>query len=183
MSEEKVDKILQEWFGVIEREDQFPLDKAKFWFAGGELFDKKIQNLFSNEVEQALNGGLESWEKAPQSILALILLLDQFPRNIFRGTPRAFAGDDRALSLVLDAVDEGMDEVLFPVQRYFLYMPLMHSEDLDVQRMGLTMADVLLSESPESIHKPISAFKDYMQQHHDIIKKFGLVFKQNDLCN
>lgn len=181
MIDPKVEWILSEWFGPIESEAEFPQNKMKVWFNGGDFYDQKIKSLFKNEVEQALQGGFTTWEDQPESSLALVLLLDQFTRNIYRGEPAAFSGDDRALSITLSGIDQGLDEDLFPVYRYFYYMPLMHSEDLDVQKMAVMMGEALIEVAPEAIQKPIAAFKDYAQQHLDIIEKFGRFPHRNDI--
>ncbi len=103
------------------------------WFAGGEAFDASCREAFLPLLERAAAGGLEDWEATPHGALALLIVLDQFSRNIFRGSPRAFAQDARAVGVANRAIERDHDK-LWPVPaRQFFYMPFMHAEDLDLQ--------------------------------------------------
>ena len=148
------EEILNFWFKEC---------KPEQWFKKNEDFDQMIENRFSFAIEDALRGKLDSWEKNETGCLALIILLDQFTRNVFRDTPRAFAGDKRALALSQLCYDK--DYLTIPiVQRWlFLLMPMLHSENLTVQDTALTL------------FKKYASLKDYeyTKKHRDIIARFG----------
>lgn len=153
--------VLDFWFHEID---------PKLWFAKDDDFDRLLVERFGTAVQHALAGGFQPWEGQPESRLALILLLDQFTRNLYRGTARAFAGDERALALVLDAMQRGFDTALPPVERKFLYMPLMHSEDAAVQEKSL-LAFTALGEE-DSLN--------YAILHKRIIDRFGRYPHRNE---
>src|SRR5260370_38001454 len=119
---ERVDEILQFWFG-----DGSDPEHERRWFAQDAGFDQTCRNGFLADHERAAGGELDSWKEEPSSALALILLLDQFPRNIFRGTPRSFATDSRALATAKDAIARGFDFALPPVRRTLFSLSLHHS--------------------------------------------------------
>lgn len=113
------EEILNFWFSA---------EVKPFWFKKNIEFDKKINQRFSNTYQLAKNGALTDWRSVPHNILALIIVLDQFPRNMFRNTPQAFAADDQAVELTKYAVARNFQQELSTEQQAFLYMPLMHSE-------------------------------------------------------
>ena len=121
------DAILDFWFADGLRTGWPAQDMSAVWFGGGAALDQEIRERFGADVMRAVNGGLRDWEPEPLSRLALIILLDQFTRNVFRGTGQAFHGDARAQRLVLRTIGSGEDRQLPWVGRVFLYMPLMHA--------------------------------------------------------
>jgi uncharacterized protein (DUF924 family) len=133
------------------------------WFAGGPELDAELAEKFGPWLEQAKAGGLREWAEEPESALALIILLDQIPRNIHRGTPDAFACDSEALELTKASLVRDFDGRLPAEMRHFLYMPLMHSEDLGDQQRGVELFEALGQE--EAL--------DYMKRHRDVIARFG----------
>lgn len=110
---------------------------------------------------------LEEWTTQPLGCLALIILLDQFPRNMFRGTPQAFATDPLALAVAQHTIAQGWDQQMLPVQRWFIYLPFEHSEDLACQQRSLELWQQLASDSESQ-----SAIA-YAQKHYDVIQQFG----------
>lgn len=140
------------------------------WFDKDANFDALIKQQFLKEVEAALSGKHDDWQDNPESILALVILLDQFTRNIFRSTKDAFCGDEKAVFFCKKAIEKGYDQKLSLIQRKFLYMPLMHSEDLATQELSLKM---FLSLDDEQTHH-------YAILHYDIIKKFGRFPHRNE---
>lgn len=161
----RVDDILNFWFGQPNVAD-YGKQRA-FWFTKNPEFDQKLQTQFISDYHQAAAGKLNSWKDTPHSCLALILLLDQFPRNIFRGTPQAFATDASALDAAQHAVMQGFDKTLLPVQRWFIYLPFEHSENLEHQRQCLELF-ATLSDDPES-----ASAIDYARRHYAVIERFG----------
>ena len=125
------------WFGPLESPTDFPKDKSKNWFMKDEKFDASIRNQFESTWEEAQTGVLETWLVEPASLMAYIILNDQFPRNMFRDTGKAFASDGRALAAAELAVTKGMDKQLLPIERIFLYLPYEHAEDLAAQERPL----------------------------------------------
>lgn len=135
------------------------------WFAGGAELDGAMRRRFGALVDAALAGGRDAWAATPRGRLALILLLDQFTRNIHRGTQGAFAGDAKARALVLDGLAAGLDRPLNLAERHFFYMPLMHAEDPELQALSLEKFGELEREGKSTLR--------YAQEHANEIKRFG----------
>ncbi|MEO8542085.1 MAG: DUF924 family protein [Burkholderiaceae bacterium] len=143
------------------------------WFGGGSKLDQSIAVDFGSWVRQALDGGLKSWEHQPLDRLALVILLDQFTRNVFRGQPQAFAGDPRAQSLVLDGIDRGWDRRLPLAGAVFFYMPLMHAENLAQQESCVRCFRALLAGAAPERQQGLQGNLKFAIQHRDIIARFG----------
>ncbi|BAZ47582.1 hypothetical protein NIES4103_01830 [Nostoc sp. NIES-4103] len=165
--------ILGFWFGHPQEIDY---GKPKpYWFKKTPEFDDQLRDLFLEDYQKAAAGYLDDWIDSPESCLALILLLDQFPRNMFRGTPEAFATDWEALSAAQHAVAQGYDQQLLPVQRWFIYLPFEHSENLDHQRQCIKLFQQL-SNDPDSV-----GVIDYAYRHMEIIERFGRFPHRNSI--
>lgn len=143
------------------------------WWGGGAERDDAIEVSFGYLVREAIAGGLNDWETHPLDRLALVLLLDQFTRNIFRGQSKAFAGDARAQALVTSALTLGWDDTLALAGRAFFYMPLTHSENMTLQDEGVHCFELLLQGAHASRSKDIQSFLTSAKQHRDIISTFG----------
>lgn len=137
------------------------------WFRKDAAFDDQIRQRFGALVDQALGGPL-GWGPAPDDRLAEILLLDQFPRNLFRGQARAFAGDARARALALGLIDDGSHLTLAPVRRWFVYLPLEHAEDLPLQDRSVALHAALAAADPA-----FDDALDYARRHRDVVQRFG----------
>jgi len=135
------------------------------WFMATAKLDQAIGRRFGAWVDQALRGALDAWATTPRGRLALILVLDQFPRNIHRGKPGAFAGDAMAQALVLEGLAAGMDKPLNLAERHFFYMPLMHAEDAELQALGLKKFGALQREA--------YSIARYAREHAATIERFG----------
>ena len=157
--------VLEFWFGSEDAVD------AR-WFRRSEAFDQAIASRFGPAVDAALAGRLDGWAARPDGALALILLLDQFTRNIHRGTPAAFAGDARALVLALHLVDSGTHRQLPPLQRWFAYLPLEHAEDLALQQQCVGLFETLATDAGPH-RDALAGALDYARRHHDVIARFG----------
>ena len=138
------------------------------WFRKDDAFDAAIRERFGAEVEAAL--GVPAGAGSDEALLARILLLDQFTRNIFRGTPRAFAGDARALQLAVALVAGGRDKNFSPWQRWFAYLPFEHSEDLLDQERSVALFAGLRREMR---HEAFDSAHDYALRHREVIARFG----------
>ncbi len=138
---------------------------ARTWEAPVETFE--------TDIARAVRGELDHWCATPRGQLALIVLLDQFSRNIYRGTARAFAQDRKALAVCRDGLEPGTDRALRPVERLFFYMPLQHAEDRDAQRRSVESFEGLLAEVAP-LHRPLcQGFRDYAHRHRAVIERFG----------
>ena len=164
-------EVLSFWFGddVLGGSWQ---DRAGIWFSGGPEVDAEISQRFGDAYAAAAAGELQSWADRAYGRLALIILLDQFSRNIHRGQAEAFEYDPVALKLALDGVQEGHDRQLLPIERVFAYMPMMHAEDVDIQRQALTLFTALSDEAGDEIPFLVETVKS-AQEHCDIIEQFG----------
>ncbi|MEE8197389.1 MAG: DUF924 family protein [Acidiferrobacterales bacterium] len=170
---QRVESILSFWFGPFGA-DGFPLeDRNKLWFYANADTDTQIRQCFGPDLQKAGNGQLAPWQYTPRARLALIILLDQFSRNIYRGTPRAFAQDPAASALALAGIHAQHDLALGPCERAFFYMPLEHSEDLAHQDRCLELYNKLISSLPAASADKLLSFRDHAVGHRDIIAKFG----------
>ncbi len=158
-------EILKFWFGDP-ASPEYGQSRPE-WFKKDPQFDQTIEKQFLPVYEQAAAGQLQAWQGSPLTCLALILVLDQFPRNMFRGTPRAFATDPLAVQAAQQAVAQGFDQQLLPVQRWFVYLPFEHSEDLADQRRSMELFEQLQSDPASQ-----SAI-DYARRHLEVIERFG----------
>lgn len=140
------------------------------WFSSDEAFDAEIENLFEPLFVGAVKGALDYWQSTPDGALALVILLDQFPRNLFRGQAEAFAYDERAREISDHAIARGFDFEIPRERRLFFYLPFMHSEDLADQRRSLALIEERLGE-PAALR----AARD----HFAVIERFGRFPQRN----
>jgi uncharacterized protein (DUF924 family) len=163
-----VDEILEFWFGALTDDDPSASKQTQArWFMPDPEFDRLCTERFLHRHEDAARGLLDDLRSDPRSCLALVLLLDQFPRNMFRNTPRAFATDAKARDVARHAIGAVFDRTLSAVERMFLYLPFEHSENLDDQFESVRLTRALAAEDPDS-----DAVK-YAEQHLEIIQRFG----------
>lgn len=148
-------------------------DISKRWFAGSKALDAQIKTRFGADIALAQNGELQTWQTPLESRLALIILLDQFTRNVFRGTAQAFAGDRRAQHLTQQTLTRQEDAALPWVARIFMYMPLMHAEDATLQAQSVICFSTLLEEAPAQLKPRIQGSLKFAHEHQQIIAKFG----------
>jgi len=159
-------RVFEFWFGAPGTPEH-GTDRPE-WFRKDPAFDAQIRETFGSLIERALRGELESWQAAPRSALAQIIVLDQFTRNVFRDTPRAFAGDARALAAARALVGTRQDEALGPHERAFAYLPFEHAEGIEMQQEGVRLFSRLAEQAPET-----ASSLDYAQRHLAIIQRFG----------
>ena len=172
-------RVREFWFGPGTKPPPAELSlRMELWFGSEtpELQAKQdavIAAQFSDLVERAAKGSLASWADSPRRRLSLIILLDQFPRNLFRGQARAFAHDQQALGLALSGMQSGADAALSALERMFFYMPLQHSESLEVQEESVVAYRRLLDEAPEEVNGVCQGALESAQAHREIIRLFG----------
>jgi uncharacterized protein (DUF924 family) len=164
-------EVLLFWFGGPAERGK----RHKRWFERSDAFDREVRERFLALYEAGFEGMLSGWKAQARTCLALIVLLDQFPRNMFRGTPRAFAADPLALDAARHSLARKYDETLLPVERHFAYLPFEHSEALEDQVRACELT------------KPLQAFAEtfdayrYAVAHRDIIQRFGRFPHRNDI--
>ena len=158
--------VLTFWFGEIRDESSYFEEYAPRWFVQNADFDQEIVRSFRADYELAAQGQLTHWTETARGGLALILVLDQFPRNMFRNDPRAFATDPMAQQIAEQMIAAGLDRQLRLVERYFAYVPFMHSEDRKHQQRSVMLFQQLAEER---------AYFDtsYAVRHQEVIDRFG----------
>lgn len=162
----EVQQVLNFWFGPLGSELDGELRAV--WFKKDEAFDAEVQQRFGALLDQALAGGLQTWDRSAFGTLAHVLLLDQFTRNAFRGQPRAFAGDAHALRSALALIERGQDAKLSTLQRWFIYLPLEHAEDLALQQRCVALFEALAGADAR-----LAGALDYARRHLAVIERFG----------
>ena len=158
-------EVLEFWFGAPDS-PEFGRNR-RCWFEKSADFDALVRERFLETYENAADGKLDAWAARPLAALALVVALDQFPRNMFRGTPRAFATDPLALAVTRGMIARGFDAALLPVQRAFVYLPFEHAEDLDAQREALRLFERLASDTSSA------GVMTYAMRHYAVIARFG----------
>jgi uncharacterized protein (DUF924 family) len=165
--------LLEWWFGTLESPNEIAADKGKLWFGKRDSQDLEARTRFGDWVEQALAGGLTEWAQRPEGWLALVLLLDQLPRMIFRDTPKSFSGDLRAQALVAQGIAADFDRQLRPIQRVFIYLVFEHCENLVVQNEAVSRFIDLVAQQPEADRAVFADNLDYAERHQKVIARFG----------
>ncbi|QBR29828.1 MULTISPECIES: DUF924 family protein [Pseudomonas] len=165
--------LLDWWFGQSESPDEIAADKGKLWFGKKDSQDLEARERFGVFVDQALAGELTEWTQRPEGWLAVVLLLDQLPRMIFRDTPKAFSGDLRAQKLVAQGIAADFDRQLKPIQRVFIYLVFEHCENLAVQNEAVSRFIDLVAEQPEAERAVFADNLDYAERHRKVIARFG----------
>ena len=158
--------VLDFWFGAAGDADHDQVRKV--WFQKNDDFDAGIRERFGGLVARSLAVGSSGWDATPHGVLARIIVLDQFTRNIFRGTPKAFDGDAQALAAARAMVAAGDDDRLAPTRRWFVYLPFEHAESLPMQDEAVRLLTRLLETAPQ-----LNEALDFAQRHRDVIARFG----------
>jgi uncharacterized protein (DUF924 family) len=168
--------VLAFWFG----DERDPIDgvaalerRAASWFHASAELDREIGERFGGALEQARHGELDAWAETPRGRLALILMLDQFSRNVFRGTPLAFGQDTTAQKLVTAGLDAEVDRSLALHERLFFVLPLGHAEDKTLQDRALAYAERLTTDAPPGVRSFYERALESARQHHHVVARFG----------
>ncbi|UZM13385.1 DUF924 domain-containing protein [Pseudomonas kielensis] len=165
--------LLQWWFGTADNPNEVAAQQGGLWFGKRDSQDREARERFADLVDQALAGGLTEWTQRPEGWLALVLLLDQLPRMIYRDTPAAFSGDPRAQTLVAQGIAADFDRQLPAIQRVFIYLVFEHCEHLAVQNEAVSRFADLLAEQPQAQRRVFADNLDYAERHQKIIARFG----------
>ncbi len=167
------DAVVDWWLGPARHDLAQLAERMPHWFGASEALDAQIVEQFGDTVGKASLGELDHWAEEPVGRLALILLMDQFRRNVYRGTADAFACDELALDLCLGGIDAGMDRQLGLAERMFFYMPMQHAESEAVQHQAVETYDALAAEAPDEVREIFDNCAGYARLHRDIVLQFG----------
>ena len=177
----RIDEILSFWF--MEHELSAPQIDGRMdtWFGEDPVFDEEIAKAFAEDVDRASEGNLDHWAHKSKGRLALILLLDQFRRNIFRGTAEAFEKDKVALKFCVEGAMEKKDKGLAPIQKAFYYMPLQHAESRKVQAKSREIYQRLAEAVSPTYRETFETIAQFADLHADIVERFGRFPHRNKL--
>ncbi len=178
---DRIEKILEFWFGTFP--DAWTGDESKYdmWFRNGAAYDAEIFSRFGADYYRAVDGALDNWPESPRGRLALIVLLDQFSRHIHRGTAESFAQDKKSQHLSIEGISAGDDLNLHPVERSFFYLPLEHAEDMELQNLSVEAFRQLIQDVPEQYRKPFEGSLEWAEKHRYVIEKFGRFPELNEI--
>ena len=181
MSDVSSEDVLEFWFETAATDERAVAAKTLRWFRGGEAFDRQVVERFADAVETAVERGLGAWESSPRGRLALVILLDQLTRNVFRGTPRMYAGDARAQALALDAFADGSAAALPFVEQLFLALPLLHSESLAHHDREAEIAQAVAPTAPPLFRPMAAMWLEQIAKYRGVIARFGRFPHRNAL--
>ncbi len=173
-------QILNHWFAGIDAKGNVPEEQRMRWWKKDPDYDTWLREHFTQDLEKAVNGEFDACLSSGQGRLALIILCDQFSRQIYRDRPQAFIYDELARSWALQGIAAGEDQQLFPVQRVFFYMPLEHAENLKLQDQCVALFEKLYAENKDDLYK---GFLDYAIAHRDVIARFNRFPHRNKILN
>jgi uncharacterized protein (DUF924 family) len=175
----RAQEVLDFWFGPDPLSPPHFAERLHLWFGGDdpedviEERDATIAGRFRPMMDEAAAGALDHWAGSPHRLLALVLLLDQFPRHVHRGRARAYAQDSRALAFTLHALTTGADAALSPAERLFLYLPLQHAESTAMQEESIAAFRRLRDDAPAQHRRLFESALEFAQQHQKVIQRFG----------
>ncbi|BFI12994.1 hypothetical protein MPTK1_4g13540 [Marchantia polymorpha subsp. ruderalis] len=175
-----LEDVLQFWYRDVDAENN--VFASKSWFMGGPDFDREVEMKFGECVNLAAEGALDGWKDSVRGRLALVIVLDQFPRNIYRQSPKAYAYDEIARKITLETIEQGLDAKLNPTERTFLYMPLMHSENLRDHDIAATVFKGLADQysDNEHLHKYLLNTLEFEEKHRAVLEVFGRYPSRNE---
>lgn len=167
------ENLLEFWFADAAFSPGRASARSDMWFGTSPVLDRECRLRYGTLLEAAGRGELDAWQAKARPALALVVLLDQFPRNVFRGTQRMFAFDRHALARAIAACDAGFAVQLHPIEAAFLYMPFEHAEDLAMQDRGVEGLQALVARADPGFRDILSGFVDYARRHREVIRRFG----------
>lgn len=166
-------EVLEFWFGTATDNLTVARQQSRLWWSKNDELDRQIQDRFEPLLASMANGKGDMLPETAKDRLARIILFDQFPRNMYRGTPAAFATDLLALRLAMAALTAGDEAQLRPIERVFLYMPLEHAEEPAMQDLSVERFKLLLDNAEESEQALFKNYLDFAIRHREIIERFG----------
>lgn len=165
--------VLDHWFGQLDGSGRADEEHGRRWWQKDPEFDRSLRERFSALHAVLLGGGLREWRAEPRGLLATVIVLDQWSRNMFRGTAGMFAADELALQTALEGIALGYDARLPLDMKVFLYMPLMHSERVEVQRRCVELFEALVKATSGEAAEGLEKNLDFARQHLVIVERFG----------
>lgn len=181
MMSNRIEDILQFWFGAFPSPYTADARKVDMWFKNGPDYDSEIFIKFGIDYERAIAGELDHWVHSYRGRLALIILLDQFSRHIHRGTEQAFAQDKKAQDLCIDGIRSGDDSQMHAIERSFFYLPLEHAEDLEKQKLSVRAYEQLVKDVPDAYQQAFKMNLEFARRHQFVIEKFGRFPELNEI--
>jgi len=179
----RIDTILSFWFRKPELSAPQIDHRMDIWFGADPVLDLEIEKEFADDVDAACEGKLDHWAAEPEGRLALIIMIDQFRRNIHRNTAEAFSKDRLALKLCVEGAIEKKDKGLTPIQKVFFYMPLQHAESRKVQAKSVTLYNRLAESVSPTYRETFQTVAQFAELHKDIIDQFGRFPHRNTILN
>ena len=169
----RIAQVLEFWLGAAQPTDASALTRQSMWFTKSDALDAEIRSRFGAWVEAARAGRLDGWAETAHGRLALVVLLDQFSRNAWRGQPEGFAGDAQALVLALQALENGHWEAVPPLAQFFLAMPVEHAEDPTIQTHNMALFTHLAAQATPATQPVLRSAMEFAHQHQKVIARFG----------
>ena len=179
----KYQNVLTYWFGNCTGNLDVINEKSGLWWKKDESLDNDIKHRFGPDLHRLKNGELTAWGSSTQAQLAMIILADQFSRNIYRNTPESFAVDPLVVSMTIEGMDTGKDLKLRLVERIFFYMPLMHAESIELQDKSVDKFTDCMNESTETEKKSFHNNLEYAIKHREIVERFGRFPHRNKILD
>lgn len=170
---ETAESIVRFWFGSSDDDAVAAKEQGKLWWSKDDKTDAEIRQRFEQTTTSLARGECDQWADSPVGVLAMVLAADQFPRNMYRGTPQSFAFDTLGLRWALHALERGMDNHLRPIQRVFLYLPFEHSEVLADQNRSVILFEQLHKQVSSGQQETFAGFVDFAKRHREVIRRFG----------
>lgn len=181
MGKSDIQRVLEFWFADTAMDSPRVDSRMDRWFGVDEGFDRQIREEFGDLVQQASANKLTDWADTPEGCLALIILLDQLRRNIYRGSAEAFTLDHIALKLCIDRTIAGDHKELNAIQCLFFFMPLQHAESVPVQKKSVGIYQALAEKSTDTMRETFLTAAQFAELHHDIVVEFGRFPHRNDI--
>ena len=179
----RIEAVLSFWFEEQALSAPQIDRRMEIWFGSDPVFDMELDKEFSNDVELASTGKLNHWAESPRGRLALIIMIDQFRRNIYRNTAMAFSKDKLALKYCVEGAMKKHEQDLAPIEKVFFYMPLQHAESRKVQAKSVEIYDRIAASVSPTYHETFETVLQFAELHKDIIEQFGRFPHRNTLLN
>ncbi|MBT8442017.1 MAG: DUF924 domain-containing protein [Gammaproteobacteria bacterium] len=181
MQNGEIKDVLDYWFSDTDLDSPTLDSRMDRWFGSSEELDAEIRERFGRLVERASGDELDAWAEQPEGRLALIILLDQFRRNIYRGKPGAFELDKKALKICIEGTMSGVHKHLSPEQRVFFFMPLQHAESLKIQDKSVSIYNALAESVSDTLRETFATCAQFAELHRDIVAEFGRFPHRNEI--
>ncbi len=176
-----INQVLHFWFGRGNDQDAIIAHQSMLWWGKDVAVDMNVKRQFGELYQRAINNELQDWQGSARGQLALIILLDQFSRMFHRDHADAFAQDHKALLIALTGLGDNHDQSLRPVERVFYYMPLEHSEKIDIQNQSVALFHQLMLDVPMALKEKFQSFLTFAERHQMIIERFNRFPHRNKL--